>query len=212
MGNVGDDPRVNQINDTMKVARFPLATNEVYTYKEGNQVQKTVWHTVVFWNKAADIVEAYVRKGIPPYVEGKIQSSTWEDREGNKRYSFEINGHNFVFIDGKREEEKEENSVEILQDAFCVLKGSVDQYLAPVCFITPENNKIYPLVQTIGIQLKPVFGDILNGFYDFTIQIADVHLIAAVIRIRKLDPCSVCERIRIDEQYAAFILIMINPS
>ena len=108
MGNVGDDPRVNQINDTMKVARFPLATNEVYTDKEGNQVQKTEWHQVVFWNKAADIVEAYVRKGIPLYVEGKIQSSSWEDKEGVKRYSWEINGDNFVFIDGKREEVKEE--------------------------------------------------------------------------------------------------------
>ena len=108
MGNVGDDPRVNQINDTTKVARFPLATNEVYVDKEGNQVQKTEWHTVVFWNRAADIVEAYVRKGIPLYVEGRIQSSTWEDREGHKRYSIEISGDNFVFIDGKREEVKED--------------------------------------------------------------------------------------------------------
>ena len=57
MGNVGDDPRVNQINDTTKVARFPLATNEVYFDKEGNEVRKTEWHNVVFWNKAADIVE-----------------------------------------------------------------------------------------------------------------------------------------------------------
>ena len=65
MGNVGDDPRVNQINDTMKVARFPLATNEVYTDKDG-----------------------------------KIQSSTWEDMDGIKRYSFEIKGDNFVFIIG----------------------------------------------------------------------------------------------------------------
>jgi single-strand DNA-binding protein len=108
LGNVGDDPRVNQINDEHKVARFPLATNEVYFDKEGNEVQKTEWHNVVFWNKAADIVEAYVRKGIPLYVEGKIQSSTWEDKDGNKRYSWEINGDNFVFIDGKREEVKED--------------------------------------------------------------------------------------------------------
>jgi len=107
MGNVGDDPRVNQINDTVKVARFPLATNEVYFDKEGNEVQKTEWHQVVFWNKAADIVEAYVRKGIPLYVEGKIHSSTWEDKDGVKRYSWEVNGDNFVFIDGKREDVKE---------------------------------------------------------------------------------------------------------
>jgi single-strand DNA-binding protein len=69
MGNFGDYPRVNQINDTMKVARFPLATKEVCFAKDGNEVQKTKWHQVVFWNKAADIVEAYVRKGIPLYVD-----------------------------------------------------------------------------------------------------------------------------------------------
>ena len=91
-----------------KLPAPPLATSEVYTDKEGNQVQKTECHQVVFWNKAAEIVEAYVRKGIPLYVEGKIQSSTWEDKEGVKRYSFEINGDNFVFIDGKKEEAKEE--------------------------------------------------------------------------------------------------------
>jgi single-strand DNA-binding protein len=108
MGNVRDDPRVNQNNDTMKVARFSLATNEICFAKDGNEVQKMEWHQVVFWNKAADIVEAYVRKGIPLYVEGKIQSSAWEDKEGVKRYSWEINGDNFVFIDGKREEVKEE--------------------------------------------------------------------------------------------------------
>jgi len=74
MGNVGDDPRVNEINETTKVARFPLATNEVHIDREGNPVQKTEWHNVVFWHKATEIIEAYVRKGIPLYIEGKIQS------------------------------------------------------------------------------------------------------------------------------------------
>ena len=76
MGNVGDDPRVNQVNETTRAARFPLATNEVYFDKEENEIRKTEWHTVVFRNRAADIVEAYVRKGIALYVEGRIQSST----------------------------------------------------------------------------------------------------------------------------------------
>ena len=76
MGNVGEDPKVNQVNDTLNVTRFPLATNDAYFDKEGNEVQKTEWHQLVFWNKAADIVGAYVRKGIPLYVEGKIQSCT----------------------------------------------------------------------------------------------------------------------------------------
>ena len=109
MGNVGDDPRVNQINETTRVARFPLATNEFYTDRDGNQVQRTEWHNVVSWNKVADIVKAYVRKGIPLYIECRIQSSSWEDKDGVKRYSFDISGDNFVFIDGKREEVKEDD-------------------------------------------------------------------------------------------------------
>jgi single-strand DNA-binding protein len=79
MGKVGKDPRVNQLNETMKVARFPLAINEVYFDMEGNEVQKTSWHNVVCWNKAAEIVEAYVRKGIALYVECRIRFCTGED-------------------------------------------------------------------------------------------------------------------------------------
>ena len=108
VGNVGDDPKVNQINDDLKVARFPLATNELYLDKEGNHVQKTQWHTIVVWNKVAGIIEEYVKKGDPLYVEGKIQTSTWEDKEGNKRYSIEINCDNFLFLDNNRTREEEE--------------------------------------------------------------------------------------------------------
>jgi single-strand DNA-binding protein len=98
VGHVGEDPRVNQINDDVKVARFPLATNEYYQDKEGNEVQKTQWHSIVVWNKAAGIIEEYVRKGDPLYVEGKIQTSTWEDNEGKKRFTTEINCDNFLFL------------------------------------------------------------------------------------------------------------------
>jgi len=98
VGHVGEDPKVNQINDDVKVARFPLATNEFYVDKEGNEVQKTQWHTIVVWNKVAGIIEEYVKKGDPLYVEGKIQNSTWEDSEGKKRFTTEINCDNFLFL------------------------------------------------------------------------------------------------------------------
>ena len=104
---MGDDPKVNQINDNLKVARFPLATNEIYLDKDGNQVQKTQWHTIVVWNKIAAIIEEYVKKGDPLYVEGKIQTSTWEDKEGNKRYSIEINCDNFLFLSPRNQVEAE---------------------------------------------------------------------------------------------------------
>jgi single-strand DNA-binding protein len=98
VGHVGEDPKVNQINDDVKVARFSLATNEYYVDKEGNEVQKTQWHTIVVWNKVAGIIEEYVKKGDPLYVEGKIQNSTWEDNEGKKRFTTEINCDNFLFL------------------------------------------------------------------------------------------------------------------
>ena len=98
VGHVGEDPKINQINDDVKVARFPLATNEFYVDKEGNEVQKTQWHTIVVWNKVAGIIEEYVKKGDPLYVEGKIQNSTWEDNEGKKRFTTEINCDNFLFL------------------------------------------------------------------------------------------------------------------
>jgi single-strand DNA-binding protein len=98
VGHVGEDPKVNQINDDVKVARFPLATNEFYVDKEGNEIQKTQWHTIVVWNKVAGIIEEYVKKGDPLYVEGKIQTSSWEDTEGKKRFTTEINCENFLFL------------------------------------------------------------------------------------------------------------------
>jgi len=91
MGNVGEVLRVSERDGEAFVANFPLATNEFYKNKEGEEVNKTEWQQVVFWNKAADIVEAYVRKGIPLYVEGKIRSSTWEDKEENKQKTICLN-------------------------------------------------------------------------------------------------------------------------
>ena len=101
VGNVGDTPKVNTISEDLKVARFPLATNEYYVDKDGNEVQKTEWHTIVAWNKRAGIVENYVKKGDALYVEGKIQTSSWEDKDGNKRYSIEINCDDFLFLSAK---------------------------------------------------------------------------------------------------------------
>jgi len=105
VGNVGDTPKVNTISENLKVARFPLATNEYYADKDGNEVQKTEWHTIVAWNKKAGVVESYVKKGDALYVEGKIQTSSWEDKDGNKRYSIEINCDDFLFLSSKNKVE-----------------------------------------------------------------------------------------------------------
>ena len=102
VGHVGDDPRLTQFNDNSAVAHFSLATDEAYTDKEGKSVKKTEWHRMVAWNKQAEIVKNYVKKGDPLYMEGKIRTTSWEDKEGNKRYSTEIFCENFLFLTSKQ--------------------------------------------------------------------------------------------------------------
>jgi single-strand DNA-binding protein len=98
VGNVGEVPRVTEREGEAFVANFPLATNEVWRDKEGEEVRRTEWHRVVVWNKAADIVKQYVKKGDALYVEGKISTNSWDDSEGNKHYSTEIVCDNFLFL------------------------------------------------------------------------------------------------------------------
>ena len=108
VGHVGDQPKVNNINDSTKVVRFPLATNEIFVDKNGVEVQKTEWHTIVAWNKRAGVIEDWVKKGDALYVEGKIQTSNWEDKDGNKRKSIEILCDDFLFLSPKNRKTSEE--------------------------------------------------------------------------------------------------------
>ncbi len=101
VGYVGEDPHVNQIRDNMEMAYFSLATNENYTDKEGKVVDKTEWHRIVVWNKKAEIVKKFVKKGSPLYIEGKIRTNSWEDKEGNKKYGTEVYAENLLLLSSK---------------------------------------------------------------------------------------------------------------
>ena len=101
VGNVGDAPRFNEFDNKGMVAHFPLATNEVYLDKEGKEVKKTEWHKITVWNKQAEVIKNFVKKGDPLYIEGKIQTSSWEDKEGVKRYSTEVICEEFLFLSTK---------------------------------------------------------------------------------------------------------------
>ncbi len=90
VGNVGKDPEVKYLESGTAVARFSLATNESYKNKNGEKVTNTEWHNIEVWRGTAEFVEKYVRKGTQLYVEGKIRTENWEDREGNKRYTTKI--------------------------------------------------------------------------------------------------------------------------
>jgi single-strand DNA-binding protein len=104
VGHVGEDPKMNDNNENFKVVRFNLATSDFYKDKDGKEIKKTEWHKIIVWNKQAEIIKEYVKKGDPLYIEGKIQTNSWDDKDGNKRYSTEINCESFLFLSSKASE------------------------------------------------------------------------------------------------------------
>jgi single-strand DNA-binding protein len=103
VGFVGNDPEVRYLDSGTPVANFRLATSENYTNKSGEKVSQTEWHNVVLWRGLAEITEKYVKKGAQVYIEGRIRTRSWEDRDGNKRYTTEIVADSMQLL-GKRGE------------------------------------------------------------------------------------------------------------
>ena len=89
LGNVGKDPEVRYLDNNLVMARFPLATSERWT-KDGNRTEHTEWHNIVMWGGLAEIAEKYVRKGSSLYIEGRLRSRSYDDKDGVKRYVTEI--------------------------------------------------------------------------------------------------------------------------
>ena len=98
IGNLGKDPEVRSIEGGAKVASFSLATNEVFKGKDGNKVEQTEWHNIVVWRGLAELAEKYLKKGSQIYLEGRIKTRSWDDKEGNKRYITEIVGDTMIFL------------------------------------------------------------------------------------------------------------------
>ncbi len=90
VGNLGADPEIRYTTGGAAVANFRIATTESYKNKEGQKEDRTEWHRIVAFGKLAEICGEYLAKGKQVYVEGRIQTSQWEDKEGNKRYTTEI--------------------------------------------------------------------------------------------------------------------------
>ena len=92
IGNLGKDPELRYTPGGSAVVNFPIATNERWKDKEGNPQERTEWHNIVLWGRLAEIANDYLRKGSPVYIEGRLQTRSWDDRDGNKRYTTEIVG------------------------------------------------------------------------------------------------------------------------
>jgi single-strand DNA-binding protein len=98
IGNLGKDPEVRAIPSGAKVANFSIATTESYTDKNGQKVDKTEWHNIVMWRGLAEVAEKYLRKGSQVYIEGRIQTRSWDDQNGQKKYMTEIVADNMVML------------------------------------------------------------------------------------------------------------------
>ena len=99
VGNSGKDPEIKYAPSGVAVAKFSLATNEKYKDKNGEWQDRTEWHNIVAWDRLAEIVGEYVHKGDKLYIEGKLQTSSWEDRNtGDKKYRTEVIARDIVLL------------------------------------------------------------------------------------------------------------------
>lgn len=104
VGNLGADPEIRVLSSGTKTARLRIATSETYTNKNGERVTNTEWHTVNVWRGQADVAEKYLSKGKQIYVEGKLRTRSYDDKDGVTRYVTEIEADNFTMLGGGKAE------------------------------------------------------------------------------------------------------------
>ena len=103
IGNLGGDPEVRYTPNGAAVANVSLATNESWTDRSGERQERTEWHRLVLWSKLAEIAGQYLRKGSKVYVEGRLQTRSWDDQSGQKRYTTEVVVNDMQMLDGRGE-------------------------------------------------------------------------------------------------------------
>ncbi len=101
VGRLGRDPETRYTGGGQAVANFSVATDETYKDRNGEKQKRTEWHKIVVWGKQAEIAQQYLKKGSLVFIEGRIQSREWQDKEGQKRTSFEIVANNFRMLGGR---------------------------------------------------------------------------------------------------------------
>lgn len=125
VGRLGADPEVKNVGAGSTVARLSVATSENWTDKEGHKQERTEWHRIVVWGKLAEICGKHLAKGRQVYVEGRLQTRSWEDQQGQKKYSTEVVANTVQFL-GAPGERGESTS-----------RSSSDDF-APSDFASPE--------------------------------------------------------------------------
>ena len=123
VGNVGKDPEIKVFDGGTKKATFTLATSEKYKDRNGEAHENTEWHNIVCWRATADVVEHFVKKGTQVYIQGKITTRSWEDQNGQKRYTTEIEVANLQLLGGRQDSQN--------QGGYGGYQAPIQQYAAP---------------------------------------------------------------------------------
>ena len=103
LGRLGQDPELKHTPNGAAVCNFTVATSEKYVDKQGAKQEKTEWHRVVVWSKLAELCGQYLAKGRQAYIEGKLVTRSWDDKDGNKKYTTEVVASSVQFIGGQAE-------------------------------------------------------------------------------------------------------------
>jgi single-strand DNA-binding protein len=103
VGNLGKDPDVQYLEGNIGVAKFPLATTETFKDRSGKLVSQTEWHTVVLWRGLADLAQKYLHKGSLVYIEGRLRTRSWDDRDGHHKFATEVVGDNLIMLDKRHD-------------------------------------------------------------------------------------------------------------
>ncbi|MBB5397305.1 MULTISPECIES: single-stranded DNA-binding protein [unclassified Mucilaginibacter] len=116
VGHLGKDPEVRHLEGGVAVASFPLATSETFN-KDGRKVEQTEWHNIVMWRGLADVAAKFLQKGKLVYIEGKLRTRSFEDKEGIKKYTTEVVAENFTMLGRKTDFESENAQRPVLKTA-----------------------------------------------------------------------------------------------
>lgn len=108
IGNLGKDPEISFLEGNIAIAKFSLATTESFKDRSGRLVTQTEWHTVILWRGLAQLAKKFLHKGSQVYVEGKLKTRSWEDKEGNSKFATEIVGDNLIMLDKKNDSSNNE--------------------------------------------------------------------------------------------------------
>ncbi len=115
IGNVGKDPEIRYLDSGVATTTLHIATSETYLNKNGERVSNTEWHNVVLWKHQAEFAEKHIKKGTQIFIEGKLHTRSWEDKEGHKRHTTEIYA-DVIRLLGKRDDNKVSTDIEISTD------------------------------------------------------------------------------------------------